>query len=92
MVFMATEKVNQDSEKLMSKIFAWAANKASVAGPVPMDVGRVAYSHYDDGCWCEEPHEEMDVGVVGGSATCYTRGGWGHMSRECPTQKKGKGK
>ena len=45
-----------------------------------MDIGRVGW--HDD-------HDHDDYEIY---TRCYNCGGWGHMSRECPSEKKGKGK
>ena len=45
---------------------------------------------HDDGGYHEERGEEMDIGAVSGNLTCYNCGGWGHVSKDCPSQKKGK--
>ncbi len=92
MIFRTNEE-NPDYEKLKQRIFAWAANKVSAkGGPVPMDTGRASYGSYHDGDYHEERGEEMDIGAVGGNVTRYNCGGWGHVSKNCPSQKKGKGK
>ena len=57
-----------------------------------MDIGRVSYGSYSDGGYHEESGEEMDIGAVSGILTCYKCGGWLHVSKDCPSQKKGKGK
>jgi ubiquitin len=89
MVFMTTDESTKDYEKLKQRIFAWAANKASAqSGPVPMDVGKVSYCEQGN----YEDEAEVDVAVVSGGAVCYRCGGWGHLSRDCPTPPKGKGK
>jgi hypothetical protein len=78
---------------MVARIRSWAANKlAMMDGPIPMDIGEV-----DMGGWSEEGREwdEAQVQAIGPNAQCYRCGGWGHMSRECPTapgKAKGKGK
>ncbi len=52
----------------------------------------MSYGSYHDGGYDEERGEEMDIGAVGGNLTCYNCGGWGHVSQDCPSEKKGKGK
>ena len=53
-----------------------------------MNIGKVGWS---DGS--EEEAGGVEVNGVNGDVACYRCGGWGHISRECPTQKgKGKGK
>ena len=77
-------------EDTVQRIRAVVSNKvAMMAGPCPMDVGRVDCEHgqhgglEDSGC--------DDVGAVSMQTQCHGCWGWGHMKRECPTAKGGKG-
>jgi hypothetical protein len=66
---------------LKQKIVTWASNKVANDG-IPMDIGEVEWKS------CEG---EYDVAAVGWHTQCFNCGGWGHQSRECPSEKKGKG-
>jgi hypothetical protein len=58
--------------------------------PTPMDLGNVDGKKEEES-W-EDGGEGTEVDSVG-NMTCHGCGGWGHMKRECPSQKaKGKGK
>ena len=72
-------------EAVIEKIRSVTGNKVAMMEPVPMDIGEVWEDRaaYDG---------EEDVGAVGAHVRCHKCEGWGHMSRECPTQAKGKGK
>jgi hypothetical protein len=72
-------------EAVIEKIRSITGNKVAMMEPTPMDVGEVWADGNDYG-------EEEDVGAVGAHVRCHKCEGWGHMSRECPTQSKGKGK
>ena len=89
--FKSVEDKDQDYNKLKQRIFAWVANKASAQGGIaPMEIGRVGYCDGDDG-----KDGDVDINGVNGNTTCFKCGGWGHMSKECPTKKgkrKGAGK
>ena len=80
MIYQNVDEVSEDYNKLKQKIITWVSNKVASDG-VPMDIGRVENEEYDD----------YDVGAVGWGTHCYNCGGWGHMSRDCPSEKKGKG-
>ena len=77
MIYQNVDEVNEDYDKLKQKIITWASNKVESDG-VPMDVGKVE----------NEEYEGYDVGAVGWGTHCYNCGGWGHLSRECPSEKK----
>jgi hypothetical protein len=72
-------------ETVIEKIRSVTSNKVAMMEPVPMDIGEV----WADGAAYDG---EEDVGAVGAHVRCHKCEGWGHMSRECPTQAKGKGK
>jgi hypothetical protein len=52
-----------------------------------MEIGRIAKAEDDHEC----DEEDCDVGVIGRNLQCFNCGGWGHASRECPSERKGKG-
>ena len=52
-----------------------------------MDIGRVGW--HDDH---DHDHDDYEISAIGQHTQCYSCGGWEHMSRECPSEKKGKGK
>ena len=81
MVYQTIDDVHEDYEKLKQKILSWVSNKTNRDGPVPMEIGEVG-------------HEETNVDAISSQSQCYNCGGWGHASRECPSQRdvKGKGK
>ena len=81
MVYQTIDDVHEDYEKLKQKIVSWTSNKVTRDGSVPMEIGEV------------DP-EEANVDAISSHSQCYNCGGWGHASRECPSQKgvKGKGK
>ena len=54
---------------------------------VPMDIGRVGW--HDDH---DHDHDDFEISAIGQHTQCYNCGGWEYMSRECPSEKKGKGK
>jgi uncharacterized membrane protein YgcG len=84
MIYQNVDEVNEDYDKLKQKIVTWASNKVASEG-VPMDIGKLS-RHYD-----HEDDEDYEVAAVGWQTQCHNCGGWGHMSRECPSEKKGKG-
>jgi hypothetical protein len=57
-------------------------------GPSAMDVGETTeyFTMQEDYC------EDEEVGAVGMSTQCHNCMGYGHFSRDCPSQRKGKGK
>ena len=70
---------------MIEKIRSITGNKVAMIEPVPMDVGEI----WEDSA----AHEgDEDIGAVGAHVRCHKCEGLGHMSRECPTQSKGKGK
>jgi hypothetical protein len=72
-------------EAVIEKIRSVTGNKVAMMEPTPMDVGEI----WADG---NDYDDDEDVGAVGAHVRCHKCEGWGHMSRECPTQSKGKGK
>ena len=40
----------------------------------------------------DHDHDDYEISSIGQHTQCYNCGGWGHMSRECTSEKKGKGK
>ena len=84
---MMQPQEHQDYSKLKQKVFSRTANKIPLdKGPVPMDIGAMAY--HCGQCGGEEA--EVDVGAINGS--CYRCGGWGHLAKDCATPWNGKGK
>lgn len=81
MIYQNVDEVNEDYDKLKQKIITWASNKVASEG-VPMDIGKVEWDGNED---------DYDVAAVGWQTQCYNCGGWGHQSRECSSEKKGKG-
>jgi hypothetical protein len=82
MIYQNVDEVNEDYDKLKHNIITWTSNKVASEG-VPMDIGKVG--------WYDDHDDEYEVAAVGQHAQCYNCGGWGHHSRECPSEKKGKG-
>ena len=83
MVYQTIDDVHEDYERLKQKILSWVSNKMSTRnGPVPMDIGRV-----DGG----DSTFEFGVDAIGNNSQCYNCGGWGHASRECPSDRGAKG-
>ena len=76
-IYQNVDEINEDYDRLKQKIITWASNKVESDG-VPMDIGKVE----------NEEYEGYDVGAVGWGTHCYNCGGWGHLSRECPSEKK----
>jgi hypothetical protein len=84
MVYQNIDDVHEDYGRLREKIFRWVSNKvAAKGGPTPMDIGRVERHDHET--------EYYDVDAIGSSMQCYNCSGWGHASRECPSQKTAKG-
>ena len=52
---------------------------------MPMDIGRVGW--HDDH---DHDHDDHEISAIGQHTQCYKCGGGAHMSRECPSEKKGK--
>ena len=52
-----------------------------------MDIGRVGW--HDDH---DHDHDDHEISAIGQHTQCYNWGGWGHVSQECPSKKKSKGK
>lgn len=83
MVYQNVDEFKEDYDKLKQKIITWASNKVASEG-VPMDIGGLGWDE-------TEGNEDYDVAAVGWQTQCHNCGGYGHMSRECPSDKKGKG-
>ena len=84
MVYQNIDDVHEDYGRLREKIFSWVPNKvAAKGGPTPMDIGRVERHDHET--------EYYDVDAIGSSMQCCNCSGWGHASRECPSQKTAKG-
>jgi hypothetical protein len=85
-----TIDTNSTYEIVSSRIRSVVSNKvAMMGGPDKMDVSQVQYRYRDvDG----EYQEDEEIGAVGAHIQCHQCSGWGHLSRECPSKSKGKGK
>jgi hypothetical protein len=71
-------------ENMMAKVSAWVSNRVAMEG-VPMDVGQVEEEEW----W----GEEWEVDAVGAWTQCHSCRGYGHLAKDCPSNKgKGKGK
>ena len=71
-------------DDLVEKVRSVVGNKvAMMSKPTPMDIGWV-----DEG----DQGEEKEVGAVTLGTKCFGCGGWGHLSRNCPSVAKGLGK
>ena len=57
------------------------SNKVASEG-VPMDVGRVGW--HDDH---DHDHDDYEKSAIGQHTQCHNCGGWGHISRECPSER-----
>ena len=86
MIYQNVDEVNEDYDKLKQKIVTWTSNKVANEG-VPMDIGRVGW--HDDH---DHDRDDYEISAIGQHTQCYNCGGWGHVSRECPSEKEGKGK
>jgi hypothetical protein len=84
MVYQNVDEFKEDYDKLKQKIITWVSNKVASEG-VPMDIGHLGWDK-------TEGDEEYEVAAVGWQTQCHNCGGYGHMSRECPSEKKGGGK
>ena len=79
MIYQTIDEVQEKYEKVKQRVVSWAANKSAANGPTPMDIGEVEGYH----------GEECDIDAVASSMQCYNCGGWGHVSRNCTTERKG---
>ena len=86
MIYQNVDEVNEDYDKLKQKIVTETSNKVANEC-VPMDIGRVGW-HND----YDHDHDDYERSAICQHTQCYNRGGWRHMSRECPSEKKGKEK
>ena len=86
MIYQNVDEVNEDYDKLKQKIVTQTSNKVANEG-APVDIGRVGW--HDDH---DHDHDDYEMSAICQHTQCYNRGGWVHMSRECPSEKKGKGK
>ena len=86
MIYRNVDEVNEDYDKLKQKIVTWTSNKVANEG-VPMDIGRVGCHENHD-----HDHDDYEISAIGQHTQCYNCGGWEHVSRECPSEKKGKEK
>ena len=89
LIFQRGDKLDCYS-KVRKQIKTICLNSASrTNGPTPMDIGMASQDN-SGSVW--DSVEDWDVDAIGGGAQCYTCGGYGHFSRECPSKGKGKGK
>ena len=49
--------------------------------------GRCRVGRHDDH---DHDHDDYEISAIGQRTQCYNCGGWEHVSRECPSEKKGK--
>ena len=72
------------------KVLSVAASRNQQAAPTPMDIGAV--NEEKIGAVEEEPEEGKEINQLGegGKGKCYNCGGYGHMSKGCPSPQ-GKG-
>jgi hypothetical protein len=92
-----TVDVNSTYAAVSAKIRAVVSAKVSMMGDkaVPMDCSQVMsqqQTYFENGSEHYSGNEEDEVGAVGAHIQCHTCSGWGHLSRECPSKGKGKGK
>lgn len=73
-------EVDEDYDKLKQGFVTWASTKVANEG-VPMDDDRVARSYH------HEEEEDYEIAAVGWRTQCCNCGGWGHQSKECPSEK-----
>ena len=81
MIYQNVDQVNEDYDELKQKIVTWTSNKVANEG-VPRDIGRVGWLDNHD-----HDHDDYEISAIGQHTQCYNCGGWGHMSRECPSEK-----
>ena len=77
-------------ESVKDKVLSVAASRIQQAAPTPMDIGAV--NEEKIGAVEEEPKEGEEINQLGkgGKGKCYNCGGYGHMSKGCPSPQ-GKG-
>jgi hypothetical protein len=73
-------------ENLKEKIKAMTGHKLDSMKPIPADLGNVE----DEYWWDAADAEEVDA--VGADTQCFRCQGWGHLSKDCPSKGKSKGK
>ena len=77
-------------EGIRDRVMNIANQRMQMSHPTPMDAGAVQGEGIGEDEWYED--EWQDVDAVGANTQCYTCGGFGHMSRQCPKGKGGYGK
>jgi hypothetical protein len=87
LVYQNVDDINEDYEKLKQRVVSWVSNKIANNGPVPMDIGKVGRIEAED----EYEEEDFEVAMIGRGMQCYNCGGWGHASRNCPSERRNKG-
>ena len=75
---------------ISEKVKAWVGNRVGIVNePIPIDIGEVGWGSDDYNMQAEETEIDM---VVCAWTKCHRCDGYGHLSRDCATPAKGKGK
>ena len=81
-VYQKLDEIGEDYERMKQLIITTTTNTLERNGPVPMEIGSAQ----------KENDESVDVDAIRREMVCYTCGGQGHGSWQCPRGDKGKGK